>query len=105
MDITMHLLRPPFVIQASSKVGIDPAVLLPIGLYELLALIIMLTRRFRALGALLFTAFFGGATAAHLLVSHTPFFMPIVTGILLWVSLVCLSPRVSDTLGLETERR
>ena len=98
MDTGMHLLRPPFVVEASAKVGVDSSVLLPIGLYELVALALLLTPRFRALGALMFTAFLGGATASHMLVSHTPFVMPIVTGILLWVSVVCLSPKVWSCL-------
>lgn len=101
MDTAMHLLRPPFVVEASAKVGVDSSVLLPIGIYELVALALLLTPRYRALGALLFTAFFGGATAVHLFVSHTPFAMPIMTGVLLWVAVVCLSPRVSIALGLE----
>lgn len=103
MDIGMHLLRPPFVVEASAKVGIDSSVLLPIGIYELVALALLITPRFRALGALLFTAFFGGATAAHMLVSRTPFAMPIVTGVLLWVAVLCLTPSVSKAFGLETD--
>lgn len=101
MDIGMHLLRPPFVVEASAKVGVNASVLLPIGIYELIALSLLLTPRFRALGALLFTAFLGGATASHLLVSHTPFVFPILTGVLLWTSVVCLSPNVSKVFGVE----
>ena len=101
MDIAMHLIRPPFVIEATAKAGIDSSVLLPIGVYELIALVLLITPRLRVLGALLFTAFFGGAAAACLLVSHTPVFMPIVTCVLLWVAVICISPGVSHTLGLE----
>ncbi len=101
MDTGMHLVRPPFVIEASAKVGMDSAVLLPVGIYQLIAVSLLLTPRFRMLGSLLMTAFLGGAAAAHILVTHTSFVAPIVTCLLLWVGLVCLSPISSATLGLE----
>ncbi len=91
------------MVKAAAEVGIDARVLLPLGIYELLALALLFTPRFRALDTLLFTAFLGGATAAHLLVSHTPFTFPIVTGFLLWVVVVCLNPSLSQALGLENQ--
>ena len=101
MDVGMHLARPPFVLEASAKAGIDAALLLPIGLYELVAVVFLLFPRFRALGALMYTAFLGGATASHLLVSHTPFVFPVITAVLLWVGVACLSPKLGSSLGLE----
>jgi DoxX-like family len=101
VDVGMHVARPPFVLEASAKAGIDAALLLPIGIYELVAVVFLLVPRFRALGALMYTAFLGGATASHLLVSHTPFVFPVITAVLLWVGVVCLSPKTGSALGLE----
>jgi len=105
MDVGMHLVRPPFVLEASAKVGIDAALLLPIGVYELVAVVFLFVPRVRALGALMYTAFLGGATASHLLVSHTPFVFPVITAVLLWVGVVCLSPKIGSALGLEEDTR
>ena len=101
MDVIMHLARPPFVLEASAKAGIDAALLLPIGVYELVAIVLLITPRFRALGAVMYTAFLGGATASHLLVSKSPFVFPVITAVLLWVGVVCLSPKTGAALGLE----
>ena len=105
MDVGMHLVRPPFVLEASAKAGIDAALLLPIGVYELVAVVFLFVPRVRALGALMYTAFLGGATASHLLVSHTPFVFPVITAVLLWVGVVCLSPKIGSALGLEEDTR
>ena len=48
MDVGMHLVRPPFVLEASAKAGIDAALLLPIGVYELVAVVFLFVPRVRA---------------------------------------------------------
>ena len=100
MDAAIHLARPAFAVEATKKVGLDPSLLLFLGVWEVIALALLLFPRFRALGALLLTAFFGGAVAMHIQ-SHTSPIMAALFATLLWISVVCLLPNVGQTLGLE----
>jgi len=100
MDAGMHLAGPSFAVEATRKVGVDPSILLFLGIWEVIALVLLSLPRFRALGALLFTAYFGGAVAVHVM-SGTPFVMAVAVAVALWAAVVCLQPNISRALGLE----
>lgn len=68
-----------------------------IGLIELAFLIVHLIPRTSAIGAILLTAFLGGAAATHVRVGD-PFFFPIVMGALLWVGFALRDQRVRSFL-------
>jgi DoxX-like protein len=53
--------------------------------------------RTRVLGALLLTAYLGGATATHVRVGD-PFWFPIAMGVLLWAGLYLCEPRLRALL-------
>jgi hypothetical protein len=54
--------------------------------------------RTRLLGALLLTAYLGGATATHVRIGD-PFWFPIVMGVMLWAGLCLREPRLRALLG------
>jgi len=72
------------VVEASQKLGIGVGVIRPIGLVLMLSTLLHLLPRTRLVGAVLVSAYLGGATATHVL-TGTPFWFPIVMGVLLWV--------------------
>jgi hypothetical protein len=96
-DASVKLLAIPQVVEASAKLGFERANLLPLGLMELSAVLLILFQRTRIFGAVLVTAYLGGAVATHVqhsdpLLSHTLF--PIYFATLIWGGLALIDPRV-----------
>lgn len=72
------------VVEASQKLGIGMGVIRSLGLVLAVSTLLHVFRRTQLLGAVLVTAYLGGATATHVL-SSTPFWFPIMMGVVLWV--------------------
>lgn len=96
-DASVKLLAIPQVVEASAKLGFERANLLPLGLLELGAVLLTLFHRTRIFGAVLLTAYLGGAVATHVqysdpLFSHTLF--PIYFASMIWGGLSLLDARI-----------
>ena len=90
-DSLIKVFQHPMATQGTAQVGYPVHLVRPIGLVELAITILFVVRRTRIVGALLLTAYFGGATATHVRLEQ-PFIFPVVFGALLWLSL-CLRDR------------
>jgi len=91
---SMKLARLPKVIDMFvHKFGYPENSLVAIGLLELACVLLYVIPRTRVLGALLLTAYLGGAVATHVRVGD-PFLVPVVMGVLVWVGLYLRDPRV-----------
>jgi DoxX-like family len=66
-----------------------------LGILELACVIIYLIPRTAVFGAVLLTAYLGGATATHVRIGD-PYFFPIVTGIFVWLGIYLREPRLWD---------
>jgi hypothetical protein len=87
--------------EATTALGYPAAAVVPIGLVELLCLVLFLVPRTEVLGAILLTGHLGGAIATHVrvgspLLSHTLF--PIYVAALIWGGLYLREPRLRDLL-------
>jgi hypothetical protein len=96
-DSVIKLVKAPFVIEASQRIGYPESTLQPIGLILLACVALYVTRRTAILGAVLLTGYLGGAVATHLrledpLFSHTLF--PIYIGVLAWTGLYLRDARL-----------
>lgn len=76
-----------------AKMGWTEDVMFRIGLVEVAVAILFLIPRTSFIGAILLTAYLGGAVATHVRVLD-PFFIPIAIGVLVWVALGLRDPRV-----------
>lgn len=76
-----------------AKMGWTEDIMFRIGLVEVAVAILFLIPRTSFIGAILLTAYLGGAVATHVRVLD-PFFIPIVIGVLVWVALGLRDPRV-----------
>jgi hypothetical protein len=86
-DMSLHLLRPPFVIAGTKQIGFPVATILPLGIIQLVCLILYLIPRTSVLGAILWTGYLGGAVATHVRVSDPLFshiLFPTYIAALLW---------------------
>lgn len=79
------IVPPAPVIEASAKLGIGTEVLLPLGVVLVVSTLLHLYRRTQLLGAVLVSCYLGGATATHVL-THTPYWFPVVMGLVLWIA-------------------
>lgn len=97
MDLTMKVLRVPVAVEGTVKLGYPAAVLVPLGLIQLVSLALYLIPRTSILGAIIWTGYLGGAVATHVrvgdpLFSHSLF--PVYLGVAIWLSLWLREPRL-----------
>jgi hypothetical protein len=96
-DGLMKVLSIPLVIEASEKIGFHRSTLPVLGAIEVFSVILLSIRRTAAFGAVLISAYLGGAVATHVrlgdpLFSHTLF--PIYVAALIWAGLYLRNDRV-----------
>jgi hypothetical protein len=78
-DIAIKLIRLPIVEQTMAQLGYPPGLGFPIGIAEAMFLILYLMPRTAILGAVLFTAVFGGAMVSHIRL-NAPLFSHVLFG-------------------------
>lgn len=81
------------VVEATQQLGYAVEVIRPLGILLVVSTLLHVIRRTQVLGALLLTAYLGGATATLVRVG-TPCWFPIVMGAVLWAGLCLRNPRV-----------
>ncbi len=64
-----------------------------LGIVELGCVVIYLIPQTAVFGAILLTAYLGGATATHARIGD-PFFIPIIAGVLVWLGIYLREPRL-----------
>jgi hypothetical protein len=96
-DAIAKLLQLAPVIEATGRLGYPVEVIRPLGALLALCAILYAIPRTQVLGALLSTAYLGGATASHVRLGQ-PFWFPIAMGVVLWAALCLRHPRVRALL-------
>lgn len=76
-----------------AKLGYSADTMFKIGIVEVVATILFLIPRSSFLGAILLTAYLGGATATHVRVGD-PFIFPPLLGVLVWIAYALRRPEV-----------
>jgi hypothetical protein len=82
--------------EAFAKMGWGVDVMKTIGVVEIAVAILYLIPRTAFVGAVLVTAYLGGAIATHVRINDQ-FFMPIIIGVLVWIALGLRDGRVFTT--------
>jgi hypothetical protein len=100
-DATMKVLKLAPAVEGTTQLGYPASVIVPLGVIQVVCLIVYLIPRTSVLGAVLWTGYLGGAIATHVrlsnpLVSHTLF--PIYVAAFLWAGLWLRDPRVRAVL-------
>ncbi len=80
-------------VEGTQKVGFAADLVRPLGMILLVPTLLHVIPRTQFLGALLLTAYLGGATATHVRMG-APFWFPIVTGAILWIAYCLRSPEL-----------
>ena len=96
-DATLKLLRVPAAVDTTVQIGYPAGVIVPLGLLELALLVVYLTPRAAPLGAILWTAYLGGAVATHVRIGSPVFthvLFPTYVAAMLWGGLWLRDARV-----------
>lgn len=98
----MKFVKPAFVVQEFARLGYPESLALVIGILELGCTVVYVIPRTSILGAILLTAYLGGATATHVRIGD-PFFGPVVLGVLVWVGLFLREDRLRALIPLRNK--
>lgn len=79
--------------KAFEKMGFTTDLMFKIGIVEVVITILFLIPRTAFIGAILLTAYLGGATVTHVRVGE-PFYIPVIVGVLVWVALGLRRPEI-----------
>jgi len=85
------------VIEATQRLGYPVDIARHLGLLLVTCTVLYVVPRTQVLGALLLTAYLGGATATHVRIGD-PFWFPVVMGVILWAGLYLREPRLRALL-------
>jgi hypothetical protein len=99
-DSVGKLVRPADVVEATTKLGYNESVILPIGIVLLACTAVYLIPRSAVLGAILLTGYLGGAVATHVRAGSGafPILFPVIIGALLWGGLFLRDERMRKHL-------
>jgi hypothetical protein len=98
IDAIAKLLQLAPVVEGTQKLGFAISVIRPLGVVLALSTLLHLIPQLQLLGAVLVTAYLGGATAT-LVHAGTPFWFPVAMGALLWIAYYLRSPRLRSFLA------
>lgn len=99
----MKLMKHPSVLEGFARAGLPERLILPVGLIELVCVVVYLIPQTSVLGAILMTGLLGGATITTLRVSDPTYPMPVVFGMLAWGGLYMRDLRLRALIPLRKE--
>jgi hypothetical protein len=100
MGSVMKLLKLPGVAEGFIRAGAPEKLIFPVGLIELICVVVYLIPRTAVLGAILMTGLLGGATITTLRIGDPTFPLPIVLGMLAWGGLYMRDMRIRELIPL-----
>jgi len=102
-DGAIHIMKIAPVVDAFAQLGYPLGVAVPLGVLELAYTAVYVIPRTSALGAILLTAYLGGATATQVRVDAGlfPLLFPAILGVLVWAGLVLRDRRLQVLMPLQ----
>jgi DoxX-like family len=107
LDAAMKLEKPPFVVRATEELGYPEGVIRTLGVILLGCTVLYLVPRTAVLGAILLTAYLGGAVATQVRVGNPLFthvLSPVYFCVLLWGGLVLRDELLRQLIPMRRRR-
>ena len=98
----MKLMKSAAVLQGFAQYGFPDRLVLVVGILEVACTIVYLVPRLSVLGAILMTAFLGGATASNVRIGNPSWVITVILGILVWAGLYLRDARVRTLIPLRS---
>jgi hypothetical protein len=102
--VNLTLIKSPDVVEAFKKFQYPESLMTTIGILEFVCVVIYFIPRTSVLGAILLTAYLGGAVATHVRIGETMFIVPVVFGIMIWIGLYLREDRLHPLVPLTSAR-
>lgn len=96
----MKLIKVAGVMAGMARVGYPEHLARPVGVIELICIVVYLIPQTEVLGAILLTGLLGGAAATNLRIGDPSFPLPIVVGMMAWGGLYLRDVRVRALIPL-----
>jgi uncharacterized membrane protein YphA (DoxX/SURF4 family) len=96
----VKLIKPAPVVQGFARYGYPESLILLIGILEILCCVVYVIPRTSILGAILLTAYLGGATASNVRIGDPSFFITVALGVLVWAGLYLRDDRLRALIPL-----
>jgi hypothetical protein len=102
LDGGMKLVKPQFVVEATTKLGYPESVIVGLGATLVTSTLLYLIPRTAFLGAVLLAGYLGGAVATQVRIQSTIFniVLPVILGALVWGGLWLRDSRLRELLPL-----
>jgi hypothetical protein len=102
VDAIMKIIGQANHVEGSAKLGFQESLVHPIGIVLLISTVFYIIPRTAMFGAILLTAYLGGATAV--MVEHgQPFYFPVVFGVLVWGGLYLRDAKLRSLVPFRKE--
>jgi hypothetical protein len=95
----LKLLRLPSIIEGMAQHGISPHLVLPVGIIDLICVMVYVVQQTTVLGAILMTGLFGGAILTNVRVSDPTYVVTVILGIMVWAGIYFRDERVRKLIG------
>ena len=96
----MKLMKTASVIEGFVRAGVPERLIIPVGIIELVCVIVYVIPQTAVLGAILMTGLLGGATITTLRVADPTYPMPVVLGMLAWGGLFLRDTRLRELIPI-----
>ena len=100
LSAVMKLVKAAPVMEGMARAGLPERFVVPIGILELMCVVVYVIPRTSVLGAILLTGLLGGATVTTLRIGDPTFPMPVVLGMLAWGGLYLRDERLRALIPL-----
>lgn len=100
LGAVMKVLRVTPAMEGMARAGFSERFVVPIGILELVCLVVYVIPRTSLLGAILLTGLLGGATVTTLRIGDSTFPMPVILGMMAWGGLYVRDVRLRELLPL-----
>ena len=97
MSAVMKLIVHPMVVEGMTHLGLPQSMIRPLGVVELLCVVIYLIPQTSFFGAILLTGYIGGTIVTHWRLGE-PVYLQALFGILFWVGLYLRRPRMRESI-------
>jgi hypothetical protein len=99
----LKLMKTAAVIEGFARSGVPEKLILPVGLIELICVVVYLIPRTAVLGAILMTGLLGGATISGLRIADPTYPMPVILGMMAWGGLYLRDMRLRELIPLRKD--
>jgi DoxX-like protein len=105
-DGVIHMMRIPAVVEGFAKAGFPISTALPLGIIEIICIVLYVIPRTSVLGAILLTGYLGGAVATNVR-QQLPMFgyvlFPVYVAVFIWGGLWLRDARVRSLIPLTSD--